>query len=204
MTYNPLEELLHSCINFRLSNRLKTKIDGNNVLLQEFHHIAAKIAKIAAFTQDFAAFPIIPACPLPRCPRRTFAFSRFPPSILAFSRLSRFSLFSPFLAFPLLLPLSLVFSRLSSPFLAFLYFILFLPFLSFSRIYSPFLAFPLLFSPPHSLLTRRPQPPPQSVCNAYEIYEPPFFTVSTLFLCLFLRYPQICISYIAMPNTSRR
>ncbi|CAH8708651.1 hypothetical protein M5W83_09595 [Paenibacillus thiaminolyticus] len=43
----------------------------NNVLLQEFHQIAAKVTKIAAFTQDFASSSTIrrsPACPPPLYP----------------------------------------------------------------------------------------------------------------------------------------
>ncbi|NGP62096.1 hypothetical protein FLT15_28320 [Paenibacillus thiaminolyticus] len=50
LTWTPLQEFLQNSINFRLTNRLKIRMAENNVLLQEFHQIAAKIAKIAAFT----------------------------------------------------------------------------------------------------------------------------------------------------------
>ncbi|WCR26439.1 hypothetical protein L3476_24930 [Paenibacillus thiaminolyticus] len=113
-----MEEFLQNNINLKHLNGLKAKIGENDALLQESHPIATQLAKIAAFTQDYAAasvfrgitgysFPrhyrlpfsaALPATVFRGIPRRRLP--RFPPS--SQSRLCRSPLFnevggSPFL-----------------------------------------------------------------------------------------------------------
>lgn len=213
MTYTPLEELLHSCINFRLSNRSKTKIDGINVLLQEFHQIVAQIEKIAAFRQDFAASAIIPRFARPVFPvfPASLRLSSPFPAFLSFTLISSpflvFSLFpllsSPFPAFLAVFPASL---RLSLPFPAFLsfprifslfpifpifspYFHLPSPFLTFYLLSSPFLAFPRLHVDPSP-----PTADPNPFAMPMRLMRTPLFAVSALFLCLLLRSRPLALS----------
>lgn len=54
MTLIPLQAFLQNCRNFSHANRSESKIGKIGVLLQEFHQMAVKIAKIPACTQDFA------------------------------------------------------------------------------------------------------------------------------------------------------
>ncbi|MFD3271796.1 hypothetical protein ACE3MS_17030 [Paenibacillus dendritiformis] len=50
-----MEQFLQNNINLSHANGLKAKIGENDALLQESHQIATQLAKIAAFTQDYAA-----------------------------------------------------------------------------------------------------------------------------------------------------
>ncbi|MGG3839229.1 hypothetical protein ABEV00_19710 [Paenibacillus thiaminolyticus] len=71
MTLPPLRGFLQNCRNFSHVNGLKAIIGEIDALLQEFHQMVEQMAKIPAFTQDFAAssyFPIAlsaPSFPLP-------------------------------------------------------------------------------------------------------------------------------------------
>ncbi|WP_407055986.1 hypothetical protein [Paenibacillus dendritiformis] len=80
VTCTPLQEFLQNCINFSLFNRSKTKIDENNVVLQEFHQIAPRITKIAVLTQDFTASSIFYRFARRRFPASTFSVDSSPQS----------------------------------------------------------------------------------------------------------------------------
>ncbi|WP_407053877.1 hypothetical protein [Paenibacillus dendritiformis] len=71
MTLPPLQGFLQNCRNFSHVNGLKAIIGEIDALLQEFHQIVEQMAKIPAFTQDFAASSIFRS----HCPRR---LSHFP------------------------------------------------------------------------------------------------------------------------------
>ncbi|WP_220084762.1 hypothetical protein, partial [Paenibacillus dendritiformis] len=66
MTLPLLQGFLQNCRNFSHVSGLKAINGEIDALLQEFHQIADQMAKIPAFTQDFAASSIF----RPHCPRR--------------------------------------------------------------------------------------------------------------------------------------
>ncbi|WP_407055728.1 hypothetical protein [Paenibacillus dendritiformis] len=71
-----MEQFLQSNINLSHANGLKAKIGENDALLQESHQIATQLAKIAAFTQDYAASSCFCGITRRRLPH-------FPPSSLS-------------------------------------------------------------------------------------------------------------------------
>lgn len=76
ITFIPLEQFLQSNINLSHANGVKAKIGENDALLQESHQIATQLAKIAAFTQDYAASSVFRGITRRRLPH-------FPPSSLS-------------------------------------------------------------------------------------------------------------------------